>query len=120
MAVYEHLPIFKGMMDLTVLMEGIVQHFSRYHKYSLGGELRAMCHDALALIMEANSTQERRPVLLKLRIQLERIKIHLMISREVQAFNNKNSFSQATEKVVDLCRQNEGWIRSTAAGKSRG
>jgi len=115
MATYEHLPIFKRMMELSVLMEQVVQHFSRYHKYTLGSELRTMCHEALALIVEANSSTERRAVLLKLRVLLERIKIHLVIAREVRAFHSRNSFSQATELAVDLCRQNEGWIKSTRA-----
>ena len=118
MAAYEHLPIFKRTMDLSVLMEQIVLHFSRYHKYTLGSELRTMCHDALASIVEANSTRERGPVLLKLRMLLERIKIHLVIAREVKAFHSRNSFSQATEIVVELCRQNEGWIKSTVKSAS--
>ena len=112
MAAYEHLPIFKRMMDLAVLMEQVVAHFSRYHKYTLGSELRTMCHDALALIVEANSTRERLSVLLRLRVLLEKIKIHLVIAREVKAFHSRGSFGQATELVVDLCRQNEGWIKS--------
>lgn len=118
MAAYEHLPIFKKMMDLSVLLEKTVMHFSRYHKYTLGSELRRLCHDSLALIVEANSSTERRGLLLKLRTQLERIKVHLMLAREVRAFHSGNSFSQATELVVELCRQNEGWIKSTATRKS--
>lgn len=145
MANYEHLPIFKKMMDLAVFMEQTVRHFSRYHKYTLGSELRTMCHEALALIVEANSlpggmrgaeqqatggtasgpqqwdpaggaVSRRHAVLLQLRVLLEKIKIHLVIAKEVQAYHSRNSFVQATEMAVDLCRQNEGWIRSTAAG----
>jgi len=117
MANYEHLPIFKKLMELSVLMEQVVQYFSRYHKYTLGSELRTMCHEALALVVEANSLRERGPVLMKLRTLLERIKIHLMLAREVKAFQSRNAFGQATEIVVDLCRQNEGWIRSTVGKK---
>ena len=146
MAVYEHLPIFKRLMDLTVFVEQMVSHFSRYYKYTLGSALRGMCHEALGLVVDANSARtapgkrenpqlppfskesagfspgepssnlERREVLLKLRTLLERIKIHLMIAREVKAFNNKNSFVQATEMVADLCRQNEGWLKSAVSG----
>jgi hypothetical protein len=141
MAAYEHLPIFKKLMDLTVFVEQTVSRFSRYYKYTLGHELRTMCHEALGLVMEANNAPRgntrsaaadkpmedarpgpansfegmpgRREVLLKLRNILERMKIHLMLAREVQAFNSKNAFSQATELVIDLSRQNEGWLKST-------
>ena len=32
MAQYEHLPIFKQMLELTVHIEKTVRHFPRYHK----------------------------------------------------------------------------------------
>jgi len=35
MARYEHLPIYKKAMDLTIYFEKIVRNFSRYHKYAL-------------------------------------------------------------------------------------
>ena len=36
MARYEHLPIYKAALDLTVHFEKVVAGFSRYHKYTLG------------------------------------------------------------------------------------
>ena len=35
MARYEHLPIYKKAMDLTIYFEKIVRNFARYHKYTL-------------------------------------------------------------------------------------
>jgi hypothetical protein len=35
MARYEHLPIYKKAMNLTVYFEKIVRNFSRYNKYTL-------------------------------------------------------------------------------------
>ena len=40
MARYEHLPIYKAALDAAVHFEQVVAGFSRYHKYSLGTELR--------------------------------------------------------------------------------
>ena len=40
MARYEHLPIYKAALDMTVHFEKLVAGFSRYHKYTLGTELR--------------------------------------------------------------------------------
>jgi hypothetical protein len=141
MVAYEHLPIFQKRMDLTVFVEQMVSRFSRYHRYTWGTELRGMCHEALGLVMAPNNALRgnsrssaadippegdrlgpakpsegiacRREVLPKLRNILERIKIHLILAREVQAFSSKNAFSRATELVIDLTRQNEGWLKST-------
>ncbi|MEA1967562.1 MAG: reverse transcriptase domain-containing protein [Thermodesulfobacteriota bacterium] len=101
MAQYEHLPIFKKMLNLSVFVENIVRYFSRYHKYTLGSELRIMCHKALSLIVEANSTRDRVEILLRLRLLLERIKIHLILAREVKAFNQKRSFLTAFPLILD-------------------
>ena len=35
MARYEHLPIYKAALDLTVHLEKLVAGFSRYHKYTI-------------------------------------------------------------------------------------
>jgi hypothetical protein len=40
MARHENLPIYKAALDLTVHFEKLVAGFSRYHKYTLGTELR--------------------------------------------------------------------------------
>ena len=41
MAQSEHLPIYKAAYDLCLYVEQVVHGFSRYHKYSLGTDLRA-------------------------------------------------------------------------------
>ncbi|HUT72288.1 MAG TPA: four helix bundle protein [Desulfatiglandales bacterium] len=63
MARYEHLPIYKKAMDFTIYFEKIVRNFSRYNKYTLGSELRAVSRDILKLIIKANSSREKLPIL---------------------------------------------------------
>lgn len=40
MARHEHLPIYKAAFDVAVHIERVVAGFPRYHKYTLGTELR--------------------------------------------------------------------------------
>ena len=55
MARYEHLPIYKAALDMTVDFEKLVAGFSRYHKFTLGTELtfalKATQHQAVAAAM---------------------------------------------------------------------
>ncbi len=60
MARYEHLPIYKAAMDLTVYIETIVKNFSRYHKYTLGSDLRQQSRELVTVIIRANSRAEKR------------------------------------------------------------
>ncbi len=63
MARYEHLPIYKKAMDLTVYFEKIVRNFSRYNKYTLGSELREKSRQIVELIIKTNYTREWLPLL---------------------------------------------------------
>ncbi|MDZ7300819.1 MAG: four helix bundle protein [candidate division KSB1 bacterium] len=115
MAQYEHLPIYKKAFDLTVYFEKIVRNFSRYHKYCLGTELRQLSHEVLRQIVRANNAEEKAPHLEKLRELLEDLKITLRIAKEEKAFANFDSYHYSVNQVVDLCRQNEGWLKSAKA-----
>lgn len=59
MAQYEHLPIYRKAMDLTVYIENMVKGFSRYHKYTLGTDLRNLSRKTVRLIIRANSETDK-------------------------------------------------------------
>ncbi|KAA0226575.1 four helix bundle protein [candidate division KSB1 bacterium] len=113
MAQYEHLPIYKKAYDLTVYIETVVRSFSRYHKYTLGTELRNLSREVLRLIRAANNSEERAPLLQQNRERLEDLKITVRLCKDLKAFANFNAFEQCINQVVDICRQNEGWLRTT-------
>ena len=117
MAQYEHLPIYKKAMDMTIYIENIVRGFSRYHKYTLGTDLRNLSREIVRLIIRANSEKDKVKTLLALRDTIEEFKVTLRICKEVKAFKNFNSFKHAIEEAISLSRQNEGWIKSMRGGK---
>jgi hypothetical protein len=49
MAHYENLPIYKAALDLAIYIEKIVRFFSRYHKYTIGTDLRDTSRRILVL-----------------------------------------------------------------------
>jgi hypothetical protein len=55
MARYDHLPIYRAAFDLAVHLEKLVRQFSRYHKYTLGTELRDGSRRILVRIIEAST-----------------------------------------------------------------
>jgi len=113
MARYEHLPIYKQAMDVAVHFEKVVAGFSRYHKYTLGTELRNTSREVVALIVKANAARDKPPELLVLRDRLEQLLILMRLAKEVRAFKSFQSFQFVVELVVSVCRQNEGWLKST-------
>jgi hypothetical protein len=91
MAYTEHLPIYKSSYDLCLYLEQLVRNFSRYHKYSLGGDLRDGARLVLRLIVRANARHEKAPLLLEIREELEELKVLLRLGHDVKAFGNFKS-----------------------------
>lgn len=113
MAYYENLPIYQKALALCVYLEKVVCHFSRYHKYNAGADLRKLSRRNVRLIIRANSQlAERIDTLWELRENIEELKVCMRICKEIGAFRNLNSFVYAMEETILLARQNEGWIRS--------
>lgn len=113
MARYEHLPIFRAAFDLALHMEKIVRNFSRYHKYTLGVELRNQSKKILEQVVAANNTVQREPMLLALRQDLEQFKILSRLCHESGGFSNTRSYLYVAEQIVNLAKQNEGWLKQT-------
>ena len=113
MARYEHLPIYRAAFDLAVHVEKIVRNFSRYHKYSLGTELRERSRRVLERITEANSSPDRASLLGRLRSDLESFKVLVRLCHESGGFASTRSYLHVAEQIVGLSRQNEGWLRQT-------
>ena len=111
-SLYENLPIYKKALDLLVYFEKIVRNFSRYHKYTVGAELRDLSREILKLIVKANSMKNKREILLKVREKTEELKILIKVCKEIKAFRSFKSFEFAIRSTVEIAKQNEGWLRS--------
>ena len=113
MARYEHLPIFRASFDLAVHIEKIVKNFSRYHKYTLGTELRNQSRRIVESVIEANSNRNhRKEHLLALREKLEQLKVLARLCHESGAFQSTRSYLYVSEKIVGIAKQNEGWLKT--------
>jgi hypothetical protein len=117
MAQSEHLPIYKAAYDLCLYCEQIVRNFSRYHKYSIGQDLRDGARRVLKLIVRANARRDKAPVLLEIREEVEELKVLLRLCHDAKAFPNFNSFEHAIGLVTNIARQNEGWLKSQRQGR---
>jgi hypothetical protein len=112
MAHYENLPIYKAALDLATYIEKIVHFFTRYHKYTIGTDLRNASRKILVLVAKANIKQDRVEVLLEVLEKLDELKILIRLCKELKAFRSFKSFEFATKSIVEVSKQCEGWLRS--------
>jgi len=111
MARYEHLPIYKKAFDLAKYFDQIVRNFSRYNKYTYGTELRNLSREILKGIIRANNAEDKKEALLQNREKLEELKVVLRLCKEMHVFPNMNSYQYSVNQIIDISRQNEGWLK---------
>ena len=116
MAQTEHLPIYQASYDLCLYLEQVVRSFSRYHKYTLGADLRDGARRVLKLLVRANARRDKAGVLLEVREEVEQLKVVLRLCQDVKAFASFGAFAHATQQVVTIAKQNEGWLKSQRQG----
>lgn len=108
---YENLPVYKQALDLTVYFETTVRHFERYHKYTIGTDLRNKARNILMLIIKANKKADRKLYLEIAVRRLEELKVFIRIAKEIKAFRSLRSFEFATKKTIEVAKQCEGWLK---------
>ena len=95
MAQTDHLPIYKATYDLCLYFEQVVRNFPRYHKYSIGQDLRDGARRTLRLIVRANARSDKAPVLREIREEVEELKVLLRLCHDAKGFASFNSFEHA-------------------------
>jgi hypothetical protein len=118
MAQYEHLPIYKKAMELSVYIHNLVHKFSRYNKYTIGTDMRQETYDIIKIIIRVNSEKNKLPLLKELIIHCEMIKNMLILAKEVKAFQNFTSFQQAASMASVLCKQSQTFMLKLSRKKS--
>ncbi len=98
MARYQHLPIWVAANRLVRVLELAVRQFPRYHKYTLGSDLRQQAIKVCRLIIRANESRERRALILEqLCLTVEDLKLLIQLAKEIKAFASFKQFQEAAE-----------------------
>lgn len=66
----------------------------------------------LKLVVRANARQDKSAVLLRIREEVEELKVLLRLCHDARAFASFASFEHAVTRVTDIARQNEGRLKS--------
>ena len=86
----------------------------------LGTELRERSRAILARSIDANHSRDRAARLEQLRGDLENFKVMVRLCHESGGFASTRSYLYVAEQVVELSRQNEGWLRQTIKARGGG
>jgi len=111
-ALYENLRVYKKSLELVMYLENTVRGFDRYHKYTIGSELRNLARAILVLVAKANTRVFRQKCLEEALDKVEEFRILVNVAKEIKAFKKFQSFEFSSRLIVDIAKQCEGWSRS--------
>jgi hypothetical protein len=115
-----HLPIWRDANLLMLEIEQAVRGFARYHKYTIGSELRATALRLCQTIHRAYSRKHSRHRLVQQVSELvDDLKMQIQLARELKAFQNFAQFQRVAEGAVGLGKQAGGWLRQARAEAAR-
>ncbi len=115
MRLNKSIPIWRDANALLIAVENTVRHFPRYHKYTLGSEMRLKAMQICRLIAYAWQNKSRTPTVLpRLVDAVDDLKIQIQLAKELQALQNFAHFQQLTELAVSVGKQSGGWYRRVA------
>jgi hypothetical protein len=111
---YRQVPIWRDASRFLLDVEQAVRQFPRYHKYTLGSELRRQAMAICRLVARAAQTSEparKRGLLEQLVWQIEDIKMSVQLAKELEAFASFAQFQRLAEQSVSLGKQSGGWCK---------
>ena len=117
MAQLDHLPIWRDANRLLVVIEEAVRQFPRYHKYTLGTDLRRQAMGICRLIVRAYHEKDNRAHhVRRLALAVDDFKVLVQLGKEVRAFHSFKVFQTAAELAVALGKQSGGWLKRAGPG----
>ncbi|MEA2083531.1 MAG: hypothetical protein U9O82_04685 [Thermodesulfobacteriota bacterium] len=82
--------------------------FSRYHKYTLGTELRNRSREIVLTIVQANSSRDKTTHLMQLRNDLEELLLLIRLCKETKAFKSFKAFAYVAREVRSISSKYSG------------
>lgn len=112
----KHLPIWRDANLMMLEVEQAVRAFPRYHKYTIGSELRGSSLRICQLIHRAYTRrQSRHKQVQELTERIEDLKMQIQLAKELKAFKNFAQFQRVAELSVQVGKQAGGWLKQARA-----
>jgi len=114
----QSLPIWRDANRLLLEVEVAVRQFSRYHKYTVGSDLRHQAMRICRMLSRALRSEgaARRDVVQALILAVDDMKVVIQLAKELRAFKNFRQFQVLVELAVSLGKQGGAWLRHLQRG----
>ena len=111
-------PIFKLAERIVLQLEIAVRGFARYHKYTLGTDLRQQAMHVYRLAHRAwRNKAQQLDWLSQLVWAVDELKLSIQLAQQLKIFASFGQFEQIAQLVADMGKQTGGWYKQQAQGQ---
>jgi hypothetical protein len=107
----EELKVLQKAYDLCVYLVPQVNKFPRDFKFTLGDRIVNAAFDVVEALVEARYTRERREILVRVNLRLERMRVLLRLSRDLGVFSLK-SVEHSAKLIDEVGAMVGGWLKT--------
>ncbi|MDO8947225.1 MAG: four helix bundle protein [Desulfocapsaceae bacterium] len=107
------LPIWRDCNRLLLEIEQSVRGFPRYHKYTVGADMRRQAMVICRLLVRALDAERDKKLyqVRQMRLAIDDLKVMIQLAKEIKAFMNFQQFQVVSELVVTIGKQGGAWCR---------
>ena len=110
---FKRVPLWRDAMQLLIEVETVVKYFPRYHKYTLGTELRQNSMRIVRLIQRAFLDKPNIiSYLTRLVFAIDDIKLQLFLAKELKIYRNFSVFERLSGLAISIGKQSSGWKKA--------
>jgi len=102
--------ILERFYDFLLLLMQKTSRFPKSHRYLLGEKIELLSFSILENFLEAIYSKDKLSVLLRINLQLEKLRYFLRLSKDLKILEMK-SFENLTHKLYEIGNQLGGWIK---------
>lgn len=122
MALHTDTEIYRATYDLCKLVTELVANMQRNYKADFGAELRKRCMALVMRTYEANTSEDKAPILRRMRQEVEAVNLSLRLAKDIRQISIKQ-YARAIAITESIGKQATGWLKHSesalAAGLSR-
>jgi hypothetical protein len=111
MALYYHLPLYKDIYGLLLVIFEYTKLFSREYKYTLGQDMKRDAMKLVQGIYRANKAKDKLPYIECLMDDFEIVKLQLRLCHDMKILSTVQ-YAKIVERVETIGKQMQGWYNS--------
>ncbi len=108
MALYQDLPVFRDVYQLTLRIHQLTQSFAREFKYTMGQDMKRDCLALLRSIYRVNRSRDKAPLLDAFLDDFELLKLEVRLCCDLKLLSLKQQ-AELIELMDTIGKQITGW-----------